>query len=91
MDVLPFDSLKVIVWDLLNAEEFNNVLITKDSTLRNSKNNLKLYQQVFYIHHISKEQFYNSYEFYQEHPDRFKLLMDSVATYAPRQRFKSKY
>ena len=91
MDLLPFDTLKVVVWDMLNAEEFNNVLITKDSTLKNSRNNLKLYQQVFFIHHVSKEQFYYSYEFYEQHPDRFKLLMDSVSAYAPRQRFKSKY
>ena len=86
MEVLPFDTIKVVMWDLLNAEEFNNILIIKDSTLKKTKNNLKLYQQVFFMHHLSKEQFYYSYQFYEQHPDQFKTLMDSVSSYGPRQR-----
>ena len=89
MEVLPFDTIKVVMWDLLNAEEFNNILIIKDSTLKKTKNNLKLYQQVFFMHHLSKEQFYYSYQFYEQHPDQFKTLMDSVSTYGPRQRVTS--
>ena len=88
MEVLPLDTIKVVMWDLLNAEELNNLLILKDSALLKTKNNLLLYQQVFYLHHISKEQFYYSYQFYEKHPDRFKILMDSVSSYGPRQRFK---
>ena len=86
MEVLPFDTIKVVMWDLLNAEEFNNILIIKDSTLKKTKNNLKLYQQVFFMHQLSKEQFYYSYQFYEQHPDQFKILMDSVSSYGPRQR-----
>jgi len=86
IEVLPFDTIKVVMWDILNAEEFNNILIIKDSTLKKTKSNLKLYQQVFFIHHLSKEQFYYSYQFYEQHPDQFKVLMDSVSTYGSRQR-----
>lgn len=87
MEVLPFDTMKVVIWDLLNANEWNNTLIIKDSSLIKSKNNLKLFQQVFYIHHTSKEQFYYSYQFYEQHPDKLKALMDTISTYGPRQRF----
>src|ERR1035437_2934423 len=81
---LPFDTMKVVILDLMNAEQWNNFIIIKDTTLRKKNNNLKLYQQVFFIHHISKEQFYNSYQYYEEHPDRMKTLLDSLATFDER-------
>jgi len=86
--VLPFDTMKVVILDLMNAEQWNNSIIAKDTTLRKKNNNLKLYQQVFFIHHISKEQFYNSYQYYEEHPDRMKTLLDSLTTFVERQKSK---
>lgn len=90
IEVLTFDTMKVVVLDLLIADEWNNILITKDSTLKKTNNNLKLYQQVFFIHHISKNQFYYSYQFYEQHPDKFKALMDSVYAFGSRQKYKTK-
>jgi hypothetical protein len=37
-----------------------------------------LYEHVFTIHHISKEDFYKSYRYYQQHPDKNKVLFDSL-------------
>ena len=88
MEVLPFDTVKVVMWELLSADQLNEMFVIKDSALKKTKNNLKLYQQVFFIHHITKEQFYFSYQYYEQHPDKFKILMDSVSAYGPRQRFK---
>lgn len=87
---LPFDTMKVVILDLMNAEQWNNFITMKDSTLRKKNNNLKLYQQVFFIHHISKEQFYNNYQYYEEHPDRMKTLLDSLSTFEERQKNKLK-
>jgi hypothetical protein len=88
--VLPFDTMKIVILDLMNAEQWNNFIIVKDTSLRRTNNNLKLYQQVFFIHHISKEQFYNSYQYYEEHPDRMKTLLDSLTTFDERQKSKIK-
>jgi hypothetical protein len=88
MEILPLDTMKVVMWDLMNAEEWNNVIITKDTTLRKSKNNLKLYQQVFFIHHLSKEQFYNSYRYYEQRPDKMKVLVDTLSSFAEKQKSK---
>lgn len=90
LKALPFDTMKVVILDLMNAEQWNNFIIVKDTLLRNSKNNLKLYQQVFLVHHINKEQFYNSYQYYEEHPDKMKTLLDSLSTYSERQKIKIK-
>jgi hypothetical protein len=87
--VLPLDTMKVVIWDLMNAEEWNNLAIVKDTALRKSKNNLKLYQQVFFIHHLSKEQFYYSYQYYEQQPDKMKILVDTLSAFAERQKDKS--
>jgi hypothetical protein len=79
-----------VILDLMNAEQWNNFIIIKDTTLRNSKNNLKLYQQVFLVHHVNKDQFYYSYQYYEQHPDRMKILLDSLTTFAERQKSKMK-
>lgn len=83
---LSFDTMKVVMLDLMNAEQLNNFISIKDTSLRRSKNNLKLYLQVFSIHHISKEQFYFTYQYYEEHPDKMKTLLDSLSVLAERQK-----
>ncbi len=81
-NILPQDSMKVIILDFLIADEWNNVQGVMDTTFRKIKsNNVKAYQKVLEIHHISKAQFYNSFAYYEEHPDKFKALMDSVYAY----------
>ncbi len=88
MEVLPFDTMKVVMWDLLNADEWNNAMIEKDTALRKTKNNLKLYQKTFAMHQISKEQFYYSYKFYEEHPDQMKVLLDTLSAFGQKQKIK---
>ena len=44
------------------------------------------FQQVFDLYHITKEEFYKSYRYYEEHPDKNNILMDSLSAYATRQR-----
>lgn len=88
MEVLPFDTMKIVIWELLNADEWNNLQLQKDTTLRRAKNNLKLYQKVFAIHHIDKDNFYYSYKFYEEHPDKMKTLMDTLSSFSQKQKEK---
>jgi len=46
----------------------------------------KAFQQVFDLYHITKEEFYKSYRYYEEHPDKNNILMDSLSAYSGRQR-----
>jgi len=86
MEILPFDTMKVVIWDLLNAEEWNKSLSERDTSLLKTKNNLILYQKTMLMHHLNKEQFLYSYKFYEEHPDKMKLLIDSLSVYGQLQK-----
>ena len=87
-EVLPLDTMKVVIWDLLNADEWNNIQIGKDTSIRKTKNNLRLYQKALLIHHISKDQFYYSYSYYEDHPDQMKTLMDTLSAFGQKQKEK---
>ena len=88
-DILVIDSMKLVMWDMLNAGEWGNVLIAKDSSFLKNHSDIKLYEQVFLIHHITKNQFYNSYRYYESHPDKMKVLMDSITDFGNREKKKA--
>lgn len=88
------DSMKVIMWDMMKADELYLRISAKDTTAARRKENIRLYEQVFAVHKITKKQFDSSYHFYATHPDQFKLLLDSLDVYALRERtkqFEKKY
>lgn len=86
-EVMDINKMKPIVWDLLRAGALSNLQNIKDSSLI-LRSNTDLFLQVFSIYGVTREQFYKSYQYYQQHPDKNKILMDSVMQYATRERGK---
>ena len=76
--VIEPGKMKTIVFDLLRADEYLNTYLFKDTSLNKKAETVKLYEQVFLIHHVSRDDFYKSYKYYQEHPDVNKLMFDSL-------------
>lgn len=85
---IPINNMKKIMWDMVCADELYAQALAKDSTLKKNKENIRLYEQVFAANNISKEAFYSGYRYYQEHPDEFKVLIDSVQSYGSTQKIK---
>jgi hypothetical protein len=83
-DVLPVDKMKLIVWDLTQAGAYANYLKEKDTSTKHL--NTMYMAEVLKLHHISKEDFFKSFKFYQSDPSLNKVLFDSVSAYAQRQR-----
>ena len=85
-DVIKLDEMKMIIWDMVRAEQIvlNDTLFKTPSEKQNKT--IALYQQVFYIYHIDKNRFYNSYKFYEEHPNLNRELIDSINQFSSRKR-----
>lgn len=77
--------MKVIVWDMIRAGALSENQFGRSPDTLKMKTR-ELLQQVFIIHGISRDEFYKSYRYYEENPDKNKILMDSVAAFAGRQR-----
>ena len=79
--------MEVVLWDIIQAERFSALYLLKDSAKRNVQlEKFKLYDQVFSLHKVSKEDFIRSYKFYLGRPDLAKVIVDSMAAKAERQR-----
>lgn len=86
--ILAINDMKTLIWDIMQAEEFSKTYMTKDSILNlkiDRESNL-LYQRVFLMHKISQEDFRKSFEFYQQNPQYYKVLADSLANFSSRER-----
>jgi len=83
--VLEPEKMKLVMWDMLRADEVASLEGLKDTVPNNLlRHAVEKYGQVFAVHHITREQFYDSYRYYQEHPEEHKLLMDSLQAFGTR-------
>lgn len=77
-DLLGISSMTAVLADVLTADAVANEKKYHDSLLNVNNLSATYYQQIFKLHNISKEQFKKSYEYYVNHPDEFKTVLDSV-------------
>jgi hypothetical protein len=84
--VLPVNKMKTVMWDVMQVDEYANTFLVKDSSINIPVASGKMYQQVFGLHKISEKEFYTSFNFYRDHPNYFKILIDSISAYGNRER-----
>ncbi|HEY6976500.1 MAG TPA: DUF4296 domain-containing protein [Chitinophagaceae bacterium] len=84
-DIIGIDKMKLIVWDMIRAGALSENKFGRYPDSLKMKS-IQMFQQVFAVHGITKDEFYKSYRYYEAHPDKNKILMDSVYAYANRQR-----
>lgn len=89
-DLIPEQKMQSVMWDMVQADRFASTFITRDSLKRNVKDEtFRIYDQVFQLHNISKDQFVESYKYYLSRPDLSQKLFDSVASRANRARVEA--
>jgi len=77
-DVIPQNQMRAIMWDLMRADAYVSDFVMKDSTRDKKTESAKLYEKIFDIHVTSQEAFKKSLAFYQNRPDLFKVISDSL-------------
>jgi Domain of unknown function (DUF4296) len=85
-DIIPGKKMETILWQLMLSEEYENKQLAKDSSKKSSTEKMKIYQQVFELNGTSVSEFKKSYQFYMAHPDISKIMFDSIAVRALRER-----
>lgn len=84
-DLIPEPRMERVIWDMVQADEFIQNYVLKDSNKVNvNAERYKLYEKVMSVHHITKAQFKKSYDYYASHPGETKLLFDSLSSRANR-------
>ena len=85
--ILKPEKMQAVLWDVIKADAFTAEFIKKDSAKNAAAENLKLQQQIFAIHKISKADFYNSYDYYKSNTVVFKKIVDSMVAQAERKKY----
>jgi len=86
--VIGIDSMKVVMWDMLRADELYTRMTIKDSLAKGRREDIRLYEEVFAAHKITRGHFDSSYKYYASHPAEYKILVDSLDAFATRERTK---
>jgi hypothetical protein len=77
--IIQKEKMESLVWDMIQADQYAAIYLAKDSNRINVKNEqLKLYQQVFQLHQVSRDEFRKSFQFYLDRPDITRGLFDSL-------------
>lgn len=73
---------------MLQADRFVNtyILVRADTSMEKKKEAAVVYERVFNMHNITREEFTRSYEFYLGRPDISKIIFDSISSRADRRK-----
>ena len=88
-NVLPVNTMKVVMFDMLKADDWYARIIVGDTLMQKAKEDIPLYEQVFAVHKLTKKEFFDSYHYYEAHPIAYKELVDSLESYANMQKLKT--
>jgi hypothetical protein len=88
--VIGKEEMEKILWDMMLADQYAANYIVKDSAKVNVKvETLKLYEEVFRLHKVSRDEFRKSFQFYQERPDITRPMFDSLLARGNRARMEN--
>lgn len=89
--ILKPDKMQAVFWDVMRAEAYTAKYVKNDSTKNPVIENATLQQQIFATHHITRQDFYDSYRFYNVHAELMRVLLDTITTMREREKYAILY
>jgi hypothetical protein len=77
-DILPENEMREVMWDMMRADQYVAAFLLKDSTRTKKDESIRLYEEIFHIHKITREEFKASFDYYSSRPDLFRPIIDSL-------------
>lgn len=86
-EIIPPTKMEKVMWDMVQADRFAATFIIRDSAKVNvTDETFKMYDKVFQVHKISKDEFVKSFKFYLDRPDISKKMFDSLVSYGQKKK-----
>lgn len=77
-DIIPSVKMEPIFIDYINAEAYAKELCRMDSSKNDTIESIRLQNQVFKKHKITRSVFYKNFDYYNKHPEMMMGLLDSI-------------
>ncbi len=87
-NILSPETMQAVLWDVLQADAFTQNYIKAKGSKNDSIENAGLQQKIFQLHKISRQDFYNSYNYYAARPEEIRRILDSISARGERDRSK---
>ncbi len=87
--IIAQPKMEKVLWDMVQADRYVSSFImthAADSPSVRKEKAAIFYEKVFALNKITRDQFLTSYKFYLGRPDITKLMFDSIAVRADRER-----
>jgi len=78
-EVLSQTTMRDVMWDMIRADQYVSDLLLKDSTKKKKDESIKIYEEIFHLHKITRDKFKKSLDYYSSRPDLFRPIIDSLA------------
>jgi hypothetical protein len=82
--ILQPAKMEQVFLDMMRADEYANQQSIADTTALQKQSRTNLYQKVLQIHKVTKDDFQMSLKYYQNNPDKLKIVLDSMFNEAKR-------
>ena len=87
LGIIKPPQMQDILWDMIRGDVLAQEIVKSDST-RNIKNeSFAITQKIFFIHHINRDKFEKSMDFYTKHPEFLRTIFDSLNAVNTRNRY----
>ena len=87
-NMVPFDKMKVVLYQLMKADEYYTRNVSADTTMQLEKKNIQFYKQIFELNKVDRNDFYETLTYLQKKPIEFKVLMDSAYELSKREKLQ---
>ena len=78
-EILPQDTMRAVLWEMFEVDAYNDTRAATDSNFRHDSAFASLYTDIFKVHHLTREQFQDSYDYYLAHPEILRSMIDTLA------------
>jgi len=87
-NMVPFDKMKVVLYQLMKADEYYTRSVSVDTAMQLEKRNIQFYKQIFELNKVDRNDFYATLTYLQKRPIEFKELMDSAYELSKREKLQ---
>lgn len=84
--LLKQDKMQAVLWDVIRADALTSEFAKHDPSKNTAEENAKLQREIFALHKVSREDFYNSLGYYKANMDKMNVILDSMINKANRER-----
>jgi len=86
-DLITEEKMTKVLWDYMKADAYTLEFFKKYDTTRNDTlQNVRYQKAIFEYHKITPGQFFESYRYYCTHPEKMRVILDSIESRQSREK-----